>query len=156
MGLVTIAHFIPEVSPEERGRWQERRGRDERAVSSNSMRGRFGSPIFGLEHFRTLQTLPPRIELSVQISILTANLPANSPPAPSSSCRLVFSPSTTPVLNAPAFLAPRVFLFADRRSVNVVPRANALSLASRRPDASNFLTAGVLAIHSPPEYHVYQ
>jgi len=56
--------------------------------SSNSMRGRFGSPIFGPEHFqahslRPLQTRPPpppRIELSVQISILTANLPANSPP----------------------------------------------------------------------------
>lgn len=53
--------------------------------SSNSMRGRFGSPIFGPEHFQTrslwsLQTQPPpRIELSVQISILTANLPANSP-----------------------------------------------------------------------------
>lgn len=58
---------------------------EERLLASNSMRGRFGSPVFGLEHFqarpvRPLQTRPPpRIELSVQISILTANLPANSP-----------------------------------------------------------------------------
>lgn len=71
---------------------KELRGRRKKTrsdCSSNSMRGRFGSPIFGPEHFqahplRPLQTRPPpppppRIELSVQISILTANLPANSP-----------------------------------------------------------------------------
>lgn len=67
---------------------RELRGRMKKTRSdctSNSMRGRFGSPIFGPEHFqaqplRPLQTRPPpRIELSVQISILTANLPANSP-----------------------------------------------------------------------------
>lgn len=44
------------------------------------MRGRFGSPIFGPRALSALfRRLPPRIELSVQISILTANLPANSP-----------------------------------------------------------------------------
>lgn len=76
---------------EEKERRRLKRGLRERTkktrsdCSSNSMRGRFGSPIFGPEHFqarplRPLQTRPPpRIELSVQISILTANLPANSP-----------------------------------------------------------------------------
>lgn len=109
--LVTIAHFISAKTEREKTRWsvneiqdeQERcgwrrrrrsrlkrglRGRTKKTrsdCSSNSMRGRFGSPIFGPEHFqarplRPLQTRPPpRIELSVQISILTANLPANSP-----------------------------------------------------------------------------
>lgn len=112
MDLVTVAHFIPACKNRVRKREKERRqtedvrrsgskiqgkrgGRKNSSrtneektrseCSSNSMRGRFGSPIFGPEHFqahplRPLQTRPPpRIELSVQISILTANLPANSP-----------------------------------------------------------------------------
>ncbi|KAG7197464.1 hypothetical protein KM043_013313 [Ampulex compressa] len=81
MGLVTIAHFIPEEkSAAEGNRGAGRIKRTGSDYSSKSMRGRFGSPIFGREHFRALQTWPPpRIELSVQISILTANLPANNP-----------------------------------------------------------------------------
>lgn len=76
-----------------------RRKKTKSDCSSNSMRGRFGSPIFGPEHFqahplRPLQTRPPpRIELSVQISILTANLPANSPLLLISSLPRLFSPS---------------------------------------------------------------
>lgn len=40
---------------------------------THAMRSRFGSPIL------SFSDAPTRIELSVQISILTANLPANSP-----------------------------------------------------------------------------
>lgn len=91
---------------------KELRGRRKKTrsdCSSNSMRGRFGSPIFGPEHFqahplRPLQTRPPpRIELSVQISILTANLPANSP-------LLLISP--TP-LSRVSFLHRNFYLNAD-------------------------------------------
>lgn len=47
----------------------------------NAQQIRFSSNLLGArEHFRALfRRSPPRIELSVQISILTANLPANSP-----------------------------------------------------------------------------
>lgn len=53
--LVTIAHFIPEEA-ESRRKTKEvtelGERREARVRWSNSMRGRFGSPIFGPEHFR--------------------------------------------------------------------------------------------------------
>lgn len=111
MVLVTISHFIPQQSWRVRrtsvegsgkaraeiGRTRKRGGRGMNEEKSESrsgplkpMRGRFGSPIFeqeGVPRTRSFNgplptpTQQPRIELSVQISILTANLPANSPPS---------------------------------------------------------------------------
>ena len=95
-----------------------RGGRGAEWLESNSMRGRFGSPIFGRGALSApSQTLPPRIELSVQISILTANLPANSPSCPvllSLPPRLfsINDPLPPSLLNT--ILVPRVFLSARR------------------------------------------
>lgn len=129
--LVTAAHFIPEASAEERqeastAEWLE----------SNSMRGRFGSPIFVRGALSApSQASPPRIELSVQISILTANLPANSPLPSLLLVLRLFSindppPCTTfsiPILEA------RGFLFANgERVVSVSFEASTVSTFSQR------------------------
>lgn len=107
------------------------------ALVELSMRGRFGSPIFGPEHFqahplRPLQTRPPpRIELSVQISILTANLPANSP-------LLLVSPSPSRVLRCSLFVHRRCSVRLDADSF-FYGLARVRSLASN----SNFTTFSV-------------
>lgn len=72
--LVTIAHFIPRGASG--GKNEKDDGRREFELDAWQIR------FFNLQApstFGPFRRSPPRIELSVQISILTANLPANSP-----------------------------------------------------------------------------
>ena len=130
---------------EEHREFRERRKTRVPLVELDAWQIRF-SNLRGSKHFRALfRRSPPRIELSVQISILTANLPANSPllrrgsAAARATSSFLHQRPSPPFSIHPTFLAPRVFLFArSPRVCCAVSREEAtlLSLLS----APNFLT----------------